>query len=304
MTQQKPLSNAKAGIRNSRGLSREMRDAVLWWGVTIGLGLIIGSIFFLTNLKGEPFFWVCLVGLFLSGFSMGILRGNHGGRWALAMGTSFAAIFFAFEMFNNTLDNLRFLELFWFPWLTFMATVPSTAGEYLGGWIRKMTVDTKSPDNTHGISGKGDQSRRLILIHPVVVFLIIMGFLAALAVPQYIKREKRLRTVEALSHVKLIHSALAEWQVNPSLGDRTLPTDVTVIGKDGKTFSKHFPHEADMLSAGGKYYLYSFKQTVDEEGQLLPIVTAKAREGWMIYGDVVVSLPSGESMVSKVSDSY
>ena len=140
-----------------------------------------------------------------------------------------------------------------------------------------------------------------------LVIVLAIGIVAAIAVPYYIKHAKRARTAEAVQHVESIHRVLAEWQANPNLGDGTLPSDITVMGKDGKTFLQHFPHETKRLSSGSKFYLYSFEQAVNEEGRLVPKVTVTARGGTgdsYVFGVILVSLPSGDAEVSKVSDSH
>ena len=93
--------------------------------------------------------------------------------------------------------------------------------------------------------------------------------------------------------MEAIHSALVEWQADPA-----------TKRKDGKTFSQVFIAEAGWFVDGDKHYSYSSGQTMSEGEEVIPLVTATARNQDAIFGEILESLPSGESTVRKVSDRY
>ena len=126
-----------------------------------------------------------------------------------------------------------------------------------------------------------------------VPLLFTILICAAIAIPPYIKYNKRSRTAEAMKHVEAIHQALMDWKA-----------DSEAERENGKIFSNTYLHEESWLSNGGEHYTYSFTETMREDGQWIPEVTATARNNAAIYGEVIVSMPSGESTVSKVSHSY
>jgi prepilin-type N-terminal cleavage/methylation domain-containing protein len=141
----------------------------------------------------------------------------------------------------------------------------------------------------------------------LMIVVAIIGILAAIAIPQYIKYVKRSRTAEALDHVKMIYNALADWYSNPDLGNGTFLTAVTDAdaAPGVRAFSNHFPAEAAWISAGDKSYLaYAFQSTIGAGGGTVPLVIATARNTDAVFGIEVRSLSGGESTVSAVSSTY
>jgi prepilin-type N-terminal cleavage/methylation domain-containing protein len=82
----------------------------------------------------------------------------------------------------------------------------------------------------------------------LMIVVAVIGILAAIAIPQYVKYVKRARTAEALTHVQTAYNALADWYANPSLGNGVFLVTITDSGAGGKTFADHFPEEAVWLT--------------------------------------------------------
>lgn len=114
----------------------------------------------------------------------------------------------------------------------------------------------------------------------LMVVVAIIGILAALAVPQYMKYVKRSRTSSGIEHVRMICNAVMDWAANPNMADGDVinypPFPVTTQGRDRKTFQDHFPAEAAWLADGDAYYTYP---TVDLSSPKNPVVIAQARGG-------------------------
>jgi prepilin-type N-terminal cleavage/methylation domain-containing protein len=53
----------------------------------------------------------------------------------------------------------------------------------------------------------------------LMIVVAIIGILAAIAIPQYVKYVKRTRTAEAVTHVQQAYNALADWYAHPDLGN-------------------------------------------------------------------------------------
>ena len=142
----------------------------------------------------------------------------------------------------------------------------------------------------------------------LMIVVAIIGILAAIAIPQYVKYVKRSRTAEALNHVQAAYNALADWYANPDLGNGKFLTAITDTGTGGKNFSDHFPAEAIWLTSGSgggdKYYTYIFASTTGAGGGTVPLVTATARSSDAVFGYVVKSRGGGDSTVITVSPAY
>jgi len=164
----------------------------------------------------------------------------------------------------------------------------------------------------------------------LMIVVAIIGILAAIAIPQYIKYIKRSRTSNATDHVRMICNAVMDWSSGPNMADGDLttypPLPVTTVGKDGKAFQDHFPSEAGWLAAvaatsagADQYYTY----TIDTAGGALggtasnPAVGGTAWNGagdTAVYGATVqaggtgatsgASLSGCKSNVESVSTAY
>jgi prepilin-type N-terminal cleavage/methylation domain-containing protein len=150
-------------------------------------------------------------------------------------------------------------------------------------------------------------SKKGFTLIELMIVVAIIGILAAIAIPQYIKYVKRSRTAEALDHVKMIYGALADWYSNPDLGNGTFLTSISQddAAPGTRPFSSHFPAEAAWIAAGDKNYLpYAFRSTRGAGGGTVPLVRAAARNADAVFGTSVRTLSGGESTVSAVSATY
>ena len=150
------------------------------------------------------------------------------------------------------------------------------------------------------------QSKKGFTLIELMIVVAIIGILAAIAIPQYIKYVKRSRTAEALNHVKMVYNALADWYANPDLGNGTFLTAITTDDKapGSHTFASHFPAEASWISAGDKSYSYTFTSTTGAGGGTVPLVVSNAINADAVFGTTVKSLSGGESTVFAVSSTY
>jgi prepilin-type N-terminal cleavage/methylation domain-containing protein len=148
------------------------------------------------------------------------------------------------------------------------------------------------------------QSKKGFTLIELMIVVAIIGILAAIAIPQYIKYVKRSRTAEAMEHTKKLYDAVADWYSSPDLGDGTFFTATSNAGKAGAVaFSTHFPQETVWIDSGDKYYSYVISSTTVGGGKV-PYIKATADNAAAVFGYVVESLGGGESSVSTVSSSY
>ena len=139
----------------------------------------------------------------------------------------------------------------------------------------------------------------------LMIVVAIIGILAAIAIPQYIKYVKRSRTSEALSHVKKLYDANADWFANPDLGNGTFAASSSSTARTGALgFSSHFPQEADWWDNGDLNYTYAVTAVIGPGGGTVPEITASAVNADAVFGEVVISLAGGESTISAVSGTY
>jgi prepilin-type N-terminal cleavage/methylation domain-containing protein len=139
----------------------------------------------------------------------------------------------------------------------------------------------------------------------LMIVVAIIGILAAIAIPQYIKYVKRSRTSEALAHVKNLYDSLVDWHSNPSLGNGTFASSSAALGNTGGlTYSNHFPQEADWWKNGDLNYSYSVTSYSSVGGGLIPKIRGQARNPDAVFGEVVISNEHGEGTISVVSATY
>ena len=149
------------------------------------------------------------------------------------------------------------------------------------------------------------QSKKGFTLIELMIVVAIIGILAAIAIPQYIKYVKRSRTSEAQDHVKMMYHAMADWYANPDLGNGTFAADSAALARTGGLgFSSHFPQEAEWWSSGDMNYTYTAVSITGAGGGVIPYVEATANNMNAVFGGVVMSLAGGESTVSSVAAGY
>jgi type IV pilus assembly protein PilA len=139
----------------------------------------------------------------------------------------------------------------------------------------------------------------------LMIVVAIIGILAAIAIPQYIKYIKRTRTTEGLMHVKHLYDSLVDWYSNPDLGNGSFASGQAALAHTGgKGFSSHFPQEASWWGVGDVNYTYVITSTRGHGGGIVPKVQAIANNAEAVFGQIIVSTEDGEGTISRVSPSY
>ncbi len=139
----------------------------------------------------------------------------------------------------------------------------------------------------------------------LMIVVAIIGILAAIAIPQYIKYIKRSRTSNGVDHSRMICMAITDWYSAPNMADGdlvTYPPGPGNAGKDAKNFDLHFPSEAVWMTAasGDQYYTFTWNVATPSN----PIVTGTAKNADQVYGSSVqaggtsVVLPAAEADLS------
>ena len=137
-----------------------------------------------------------------------------------------------------------------------------------------------------------------------IIFIGIIGLLAAMAIPQKTRYLHRSYTSNAKDHVQSIHQALVKWQGDSELGDGAFPVMGDAMGEEEKAFSEAFPEEWNWLTNGDQHYDYSFKIEAGEDGRKTPKVTATAKNANEVYAETVFSLQDGKVEMIRIDPPF
>jgi len=139
----------------------------------------------------------------------------------------------------------------------------------------------------------------------LMIVVAIIGILASIAIPQYIKYIKRTRTTEGLAHLKNLYDSLVDWYSNPDLGNGSFASNENAMARTGGlSFSSHFVQEGAWWNNGDLSYTYVVTSVVGPGGGIIPNIQASARNPEAVFGRVLISTEHGEGTISSVSPSY
>jgi prepilin-type N-terminal cleavage/methylation domain-containing protein len=134
----------------------------------------------------------------------------------------------------------------------------------------------------------------------LMVVVGVIGVLAAIALPQYLKYIKRTRTANGVDHARMICVAANDWNSAPDMADGDMvayPPTPGVAGKSGVLFEEHFATEAIWLGGSDGYYAYA----VDVNDPSDIIVAAVAVNADAIYGEIVQAGGTGLNSAAELS---
>jgi len=286
------------------------------WGLWFVVGLIMSWIgIFLFSEDSQ--FYSLFFGFLILGFLSGFLKPIGTWRWYLAGGAGLVIP----PMIQEAMVGIGslFNIIFLFLTISMMAFLSSyIPGVYVGEIGRWIYLKVGMPRESGEL--KVAQVSLIKSTKAVVGYAVIVGILAAISIPNYIKHIKRSRTDEGSTHTQMICKTVADWipAQGKTDGSPSSAPDPDQVGQDGKTFREQHPSESDWMISGDEFYRYSV--SIDGpfgSGPQNPVVVAESREGpddGRVYGVMVQAGGKGrrsgqdlsgcKSSVEEISGNY
>ncbi|HEY4485635.1 MAG TPA: hypothetical protein VI702_04845 [Nitrospiria bacterium] len=150
------------------------------------------------------------------------------------------------------------------------------------------------------MSGLSRRAKKILAV--VIVAAAAAAIAAFISSQKFNLHLKTNRTHEAEQRIQAIHAALAQWHEDPNMAKGTISSDINQVGRDGRTFREHFRSEADWLTSGDAYYRYGFTHSRLEDGRIVPMVTASARDPRKVKEAMIITQPDGKAAAIKLPE--